>query len=171
MPIPVSGKSESNFTPAPAGVKAAVCVDVEDLGWIEEEYNGQKNVRHKVLIYFQIKDIEPNSGKPFLVVKRYTASLHEKANLRKDIETWFGRDLTPEEIGEFDLEELIGDNCQLVIAHRESKGKTYANIQTIIPPSEGQDMKPTDYVRKKDRESGSGESGTTEGVPDKDLPF
>ena len=171
MPIPVSGKTESNFTPAPAGVKAAVCVDVWDLGWVEVEFHGEKSMKRKVDIFFQIRDIEPKSEKPFLVMKRYTASLHEKATLRKDIETWRGRDLTPEEIEEFDLEDLIGDNCQLVIAHRESKGKTYANIQTIIPPAEGQDMKPTDYVRKKDRESGSGESGTTEGVPDKDLPF
>ena len=40
-------------------------------------------------------------GKPFLVRRRYTASLHEKSALRKDLESWRGRAFTNVELDGF----------------------------------------------------------------------
>jgi len=33
---------------------------------------------------------------------------------------------------EFDTDELIGTKCQVVIQHKESEGKTYANVTAVL---------------------------------------
>ena len=113
MPIMVSGKSGTNFTPAPAGTHAAVCVDVVDLGILEVSFGGKTKQQHKINLVWQI-DEERDDGKPFTVRKRYTCSLHEKAALRKDLEAWRGRPFTDQELDGFDLETLISAPALLI---------------------------------------------------------
>ena len=162
------------FTPAPEGMQPSVCVDVVDLGLIDQGYGEKPTVDIK----WQIGEIEKESGKPFLVMKRYNNSLHKKATLRKDLETWRGRRFTLEELKGFDLEKLIEKNCQLQIIHSSptDEGKIYANIETIIPLSKGMEkLTPQDYIRVKDRGDGDTPTPTekTEPAPadDDDLPF
>ncbi|EMT8246002.1 hypothetical protein KLR49_002128, partial [Neisseria gonorrhoeae] len=72
-------------------------------------------------------------GRPYLISRRYTASLHSKSQLATDLKSWRGRDFTPEERDNFDLRNILGKPCLLSIAHQESSdGKTtYANISAI----------------------------------------
>src|SRR5688572_414981 len=110
MAIVATAKSEgTNFQPAPAGVHQAVCVDVVDLGILDVTWQGQTKKQHKVNVAWQINE-DRDDGKPFLVFKRYTLSLSEKANLRKDLESWRGRKFTRDEEMGFDVEKLIGAN-------------------------------------------------------------
>lgn len=55
---------------------------------------------HKVLLSFEITDAENrrSDGSPHTISKRFTASLHAKAGLRKFLESWRGRPSPPEEL-------------------------------------------------------------------------
>ena len=160
-----SGDGQS-FTPAPAGVHQAVCVDVVDLGVLETTWQGQTKKQHKVNVAWQINE-DRDDGKPYLVFKRYTASLHEKAALRKDLESWRGRKFTREEEMGFDVEKLVGANCLLNITHNDVGDRTYANVVSIMPLAKGMPLiQPRDYVRKVDRQP---EDNTPISEPARDM--
>lgn len=73
--------------------------------------------------------------KPFILVKRYTWSLHEKSNLRKDLERFRSQKFTQLELTEgVDLESYIGMSCNILVVHNEVEdGKVYANIESVLP--------------------------------------
>jgi len=168
--MPIIAKGDGNFTPAPAGLHQAVCVDVVDLG-IKETKWGDK---HKVQIRWQIDKVN-EKGKSFLVVQNYTLSLNEKAGLRKHLDAWRGKKFTKEELEGFDLESLIGVNCQLQVVHNEYDGKVFANVQAVVPLGKGMEkMEPEDYVRTIDRPDQNGGESLPQDVPaesTEDLPF
>lgn len=151
MAIIAKAGDGGNFQPAPAGVHQAVCVDVVDLGILEVTYKGETKKQHKVNVAWQISE-DREDGKPFLVFKRYTLSLHEKAGLRKDLEAWRGRKFTRDEEMGFDVESIIGANCLLNVTHNNVNDKTYANVASIMPLHKNMPtMNARDYVRKVDR--------------------
>lgn len=170
------------FTPAPAGVHQAVCVDVVDLGMLDVTWQGVKKTQHKVNVAWQIAE-DRDDGKPYLVFKRYTLSLSEKANLRKDLESWRGRKFTDDERKGFDVERLIGVNCLLNVTHNHVGDKTYANIVSIMPLAKGMaTIQAREFVRKVDRQPDTAppphhvtdeEMGGMSGAPltDDDIPF
>jgi len=145
---------KTEFTPASEGLHAAVCCDVIDRG-IQETPWGKK---HKCQISWQIEEINPDTGKRQTPSKFYTVSLHEKAALRKDLETWRGRKFTEEELSGFDLEKLLGVNCQIQIVHNLSEdGRLFGNVQAIVPMGKGMvPLRVQDYVRVKDRDEKPG---------------
>jgi hypothetical protein len=161
------------FEPAPAGVHQGVCVDVIDLGILDVTWQGQHKKQHKINVAWQIGELR-DDGKPFLVFKRYTLSLSEKANLRKDLESWRGRAFTPDEEAGFDVESVIGANCLLNIQHNPVGDKTYANVVSIMPLVKGMPkMTAAEYVRKKDRDQADRphDDGQPSPVTDDDIPF
>jgi len=84
--------------------------------------------------------------------RNFTPSLNEKANLRKFLRGWFGRDLTEAELADFDTESLLGKAAQLVVVHEHRDGETYANIVACTPDKSGEPLTPTGkFVRAKDR--------------------
>lgn len=170
MPI-MARAPESKFTPAPEGLHQAVCVDVHDIG-LQKTPWGEK---HKVLLVWQINEVNPELGKRFDIRAFYTLSLSEKANLRRDLECWRGRKFTEEELAGFDLEKLLGANCQLQIVHNlGDEGKTYANVQAIVPFTGklGPKMQPEEYVRLKDRARANGNGAApAAAADDDDIPF
>lgn len=141
--------SESKFAKLPLpepGTHLAVCCAVWDLGLQKSSYMGEEKIQHKVIIAWEIdqKIDAPDSeyhGKPYMLNKKYTLSLGDKANLRKDLESWRGKPFTAEELqGGFDIEKLYGINCLLGIKHeadRNDASKVYANVTAILPPQKG----------------------------------
>lgn len=179
MAIVAKASSEGKtFDPAPAGVHQGVCVDVVDLGILDVTWQGQSKKQHKINVAWQIAE-KRDDGKPFLVFKRYTLSLGEKATLRKDLESWRGRAFTRDEEQGFDVERLIGANCLLNIQHNESGGKTYANVVSVMPLLKGMPkIDATDYVRKQDRPTTEPDTFTDHehhapvaDITDDDIPF
>lgn len=182
MPIYAKSSGGTNFTPATAGTHAAVCIDVVDLGVLEVTYNGKTKKQHKINIVWQI-DEDRDDGKPFFVRKRYTLSLHEKAGLRKDLESWRGRAFTEQELEGFDVELLISVPCLLNLIHATKDGSTYANVASIMKlPKMMEAPKVRDYVRVCDREPdvatddhSDGPASEHEGyagdISDDDVPF
>jgi hypothetical protein len=152
MPIIATGGNATTFKPAPAGVHTGVCCDVVDMGLLEVTYAGQTKKQHKVRLVWQIEELM-DDGKPFIVQKRYTLSLHEKSNLRLDLQSWRGRAFTEDELRGFDLEKLIGVNCMLNIVHTQKGGETYANVTAVMPLKKNMPsiVVSKDYVRFRDR--------------------
>lgn len=138
MSLTVNGNSASTIAPIPQGTYLAVCNLLVDLGvQFNEQY---KNSSRKVLIGWEIPDetIELDDGPHSRTIsKRYTASLNEAASLRQDLAAWRGRDFTPDELAAFDLRNIVGTSCMVNIIHRESNGKTYANISSIMALPKG----------------------------------
>lgn len=181
MPI-IAKASGSNFIPAPPGAWAAVCVDVVDLGMLKVAFGGKEKTQHKVRLVWQIEEVRPDN-KPYSVSKRYTLSLHEKASLRKDLESWRGRPFTDEELQGFDLEILLSKAALLNVISETKNGSTYSNVASIMRlPKSMQAPTPRDYVRVCDRQPTEGEAtpppeefyGESEysaGITDEDVPF
>jgi hypothetical protein len=172
VPIIATAGEQREFTPAPAGLHQAVCVDVVDLGMLEVTYGGKTKQQHKVRVVWQI-DEAMDDDKRFIVQKRYTLSLSEKATLRKDLESWRGKPFTRDEEMGFDLERLIGVNCFLNVVHASRDGKTYANVASVVPLKRGMPtIAAENYVRVKDRTEGSSSShDEMSTVLDDDIPF
>jgi hypothetical protein len=148
----IAKKSGGDFTPCPAGTYPAVCIDVVDLGMVETVWEGQKKSQHKVRLVWQV-DERMADGKPFLVKRRYTLSLDDRAALRKDLETWRGRGFTPQELDGFDVEMLIGIGCMVSIVHKKNaEGKTFDNVASVMRLPRGLTAPVVEsYVRVKDR--------------------
>lgn len=153
MPIIAKGGDSKSYAPAPEGVHQAVCVDVIDLGMVKSAFNddktGEPKFQHKVNVVWQIGD-KRDDGKRFQLYKRYTLSLHEKAALRHDLESWRGKAFTFDELAGFDVERLVGANCLINVQHRKSADgtKTYANVVAVMPLVKGMPkMAAHDYKR------------------------
>lgn len=133
MPLVIK-ESEQHFEPAPPGLHRAVCVDVVDLGMVE----GKFGAKRKLKLVFQIEKRNKLKER-FQARQSYTQSLMEGSNLRRDLKTWRGRDFTPEEIKAFDVEKLLGVNCQLSLTHETSKstGRVYAKVTAVLPAQKG----------------------------------
>lgn len=153
MGITVKKPDRSDFVPAPAGLHRAVCVDVIDMGLID---TGKFGVQDVVRLVWQTEAMGAD-GKRYAIHKRYNKTLGAKANLRRDLVSWRGMDFTPEELKGFDLEKLLGANCQLNVVHnqKEIDGDmiTFANVNSIVPAPQGVDrLQPLNYDREQDRD-------------------
>lgn len=161
----LSYKSAGNFTPCPEYTGRAVCVDVTPPEVAQTEWGPKEKFR----LVFEVDELREDGNRFAVWSTGFTTSLNEKANFRRFIKQWYGRDLNAQELKEFDTEALIGRPAFLVISHSEgNNGETYANIAAITPHKDAHG-EPLDasgkFVRKKDREprdnqeqSGSGAS-------------
>lgn len=129
-----------NFTPAPAGTHVARCIRLVDIGTHHGEFQGEPNVRNQIIVVWELPNETVEIGgemKPVTVSKFYTNSLHEKAGLRRDLESWRARPFTKEELGRFDLEAVLGAACMLSIVHTD-KGK--AKVVGVSKVPRGMDV-------------------------------
>lgn len=121
-----SDNGGGDFEQAPAGTHVARCIRLIDIGTQFGEFQGKPNALRKVVVTWEL----PNelmtegdfAGKPFLVNKWYTASLGEKANLRKDLVNWRGREFTDDELKGFEAKKILGTTCMLSLTPND-KGK------------------------------------------------
>lgn len=153
MGVVVSANSGKVYTPAPVGAHQAVCVDIVDLGLVDTEYDKKKTQKHMVNLVWQINEINDETGKRFIVRRRFTASLHEKATLRAVLESWRGRPFTNEELKGFDLDKvLLANGLVNIVHHTASDGRVFANVAAVMPLPKGMPkLEPLDYVREQDR--------------------
>jgi hypothetical protein len=157
MPVTARAPKKRDYPQHPPGLFSAVCCDVVDLGMQENKFKAGK-MQHKVRIVWQTEEIYTDPTGEFPPARYtpsgwYTLSLHEKATLRQHLEAWRGRAFTEEELDGFDLEKLIGVNCQLSIVANTVEGKTYSNVNAIVQTAKGAPkISVVDYVRVKDRE-------------------
>jgi hypothetical protein len=129
MPINVSSKTKSD--PVPAGTHHAVCYGVIAVGTQPSE---KFTPRQKIIVCFEIPSERitiKDQDLPRGISKRYTLSLNEKSNLRKDLQSWRGKPFTPTELDGFDVSKVIGSNCLISVLHSDRAGAVYADITSI----------------------------------------
>jgi hypothetical protein len=134
-----------DFDPVPEGSHLAVCDMFVDLGIQESNYNGEIKQQHKIYLRWQIpslrlkyeKDGVEHEG-PMAIGSKFTLSLHEKASLRKILQSWRGRAFTPEELKKFDVTTILGKPCLITVTHSpKDGGGVYANVGAVARLPQG----------------------------------
>jgi hypothetical protein len=151
MPIIAKGSDRKSFAPAPEGTHQAVCVDILDKGMLPNKFK-EGQLQHKIDIAWEIDETR-DDGKRFVVFKRYTLSLDDRSNLRRDLQAWRGKPFTPAELAGFDVETVKGANCLVNILWNKSDDgtRTYANVMSVSPLVKGMSkIALKDYVRHTD---------------------
>lgn len=144
LPKPSEG---GNREPVPAGTYLGVCYRFVDLGTQKTEYSGQTRHVRKVMISWLLPDELMSDGKPFSVHKRYTWSMHEKAALRHDLESWRGKAFAPEDFdgpNAFNTKKLLGQPAMLSVTQDTRDGKTYENVSSVGKIMKGMKAPPID---------------------------
>lgn len=121
----------ADYEPIPTGVLRAVCVNFFDIG-LQRNLDG--NPAHQCVILWELEQTKKN-GEPFLVTRRLTASLNEKATLRGLLESWRGRPFTADELKKFNSDALIGINCRLNLVEKiKGGGKRTVDVESVLRP-------------------------------------
>jgi hypothetical protein len=134
LPVNTGG---GDFKRAPAGSHIAVCNMVVDCG-MQPGSQAFPSPKRKLYVRFEIPaeriEFERNGESvegPLTIGSFYTASMNEKATLRKHLEGWRGRKFTDDEAAAFDVSAILGKACMLSVVESESGGKSYSNIAGI----------------------------------------
>jgi len=138
-------KLSAEFTPLDEGTHLAICNAVIDIGLQSTPFGVQEHVwlRFEVpaeRISFIKNGEEIDAGQ--IIWSRYNKTLTKKANLRKDLEAWFGREFTSDELDGFDLFNLSGMPCLLTVVHNHKDDRTFANVTAIAKILKGQVVPP-----------------------------
>ena len=126
-----------NFKSVPAGTHIAICNMVADLG-IQPGSGMYPEPKHQIYIRFEVPEERVSyerDGKkmegPIVLGQKFTASMNEKANLRKQLENWRGKAFTDDEAENFDVASILGQACMLSVVETTKGEKTYSNIKAI----------------------------------------
>lgn len=127
-----NGGGEGDFAPCPEGAWPAVLVGLFDVGThTEAGFNGapDEDVRKVVLVWEVHTDAREE---PWIVLRDYRLSFHEKSALRKLVEGWRGQAFREDE--EFDLSAVAGKPALVQIVHKQAKtsGNTYGRLDTVM---------------------------------------
>jgi hypothetical protein len=144
--MPLTYKASSNvgdFAGLASGTYAAVCDIVADLG-LQPGSGMYPEPKQQVYIRFEIpserveyqKDGKRVEG-PAVIGNTYTASMNEKANLRKILQAWRGKVFSDEEAEAFDISAILGKACLLTVVENQKGDKTYSNIGSVGPLLKG----------------------------------
>jgi len=116
----------------PSGTHIGRCYSMIHIGTVQWEYQGEPKASDKVRFTFELPHETREFGgeeKPMVISKEYTVSLHEKSNLRKDLEMWRGKEFSAQELNSFDLTDLLGQPCNITVVHKTAKtGNEFAMI-------------------------------------------
>ena len=145
--------ADSKFRPHPEGQFVGKCVDVIDLGEKVEDYIGKpKKLSQKCQIVFRTGELNEETGEIVDVSGEYTVSMGEKANLRKILASWRGKEYSEEECeAGVPLHKLVGNFALLTVDQKLSgSGRKYARILSVTGiPKQMRSAIPTfeDYKR------------------------
>ncbi len=143
LTIQASANSSKEFEIAPAGNHVAICYSMVDFGHQNVEFKNNQGIleqklQHKAYIGWELCNEQMADGRPFMVSRQLTMSLHENATLRAILESWRGRPFTDDELMGFDLKNILGKPCMVNVVHNVAKnGKTYANIKSVAAIPKG----------------------------------
>lgn len=138
MAIRAKNTGSGDFKGLPQGNYIAVCDLIADFG-LQPGSAQYPDPKYQVYIRFAVpsetieyeKDGKKISG-PRVIGNAYTASMGKKANLRKMVQNWLGRDFASEdEAKNFDISSLLGKGCMVNVIVKEVGEKTYSNIGSI----------------------------------------
>lgn len=154
MGFVASDSGGGNFKRVPSGVHVGRCYSLIDLGTQLSSGQYGEKLQHKIRVAWELFG-EDEDGKPLTIdvdgkempmtiSKSYTLSLNEKSSLRKDLQSWRGREFTDDEAKGFDISKLLGAYCMVNVTSSETNGKTYSNVANLTPlPTALKNSKPS----------------------------
>lgn len=131
--------AKSSFEAPPPGTHFARCIGLIGIGTHKSIYQGRTDFRDEIILMFEMPFERRSDGKPFTINQNYTRSLGKKANLRKALVAWRGRDFTAEELKEFEMKNILDKGCQIVCTQND---QGYVNITSIAGLPKGTDLPP-----------------------------
>lgn len=124
-----------DFQRPSTGMHGAICTMIADIGY---QPAGIYGIKPKVVFQFELTDENvEGTENPLIVYDTLTASMSKKANLRAMLTGWRGKAFEDEEAGEFDMKNVLGAHCQLLLVENASGDKIYTNIETVVPWPKG----------------------------------
>ena len=139
--------NSSNYKQMEPGVYPAICQMMVQIGTVPNPFHRpddseSKEMRHEVFLRWEFPTethvfSESRGPEPYTIGRTFTLSMHEKAGLRKLLESWRGKAFNDEEAKRFDISKLLGKPCQINVVSREKNGKTYSEIGSISPLMKG----------------------------------
>lgn len=137
----VQKQEEKQWPLCPEYVGVAKVVDSTEL----KEYQSDYGPKQKFRLLIELNQAQEN-GKNWVVSSApFTLSLHEKSGLYKFCKS---AGFDPDAKG-FSLEQLVGKPINVVIAHNEVDGKTYANIAAVTKAKSDAPNFTTTYTPKE----------------------
>jgi hypothetical protein len=142
MALIAKSKGSGNFELVPQDQHVARCVMITDIG-TQPSDNPKYAAKHQCILGFEMPKVlqvfdEEKGEEPAMLSKFFTVSLHEKSNLRVQLENWRGRAFTEQELEGFDIESVIGAPCMLQVIHKQGQdGSVKAVINTIMKLPQG----------------------------------
>lgn len=142
-PIKAPPSSGGDFELPPEGVFLARCYKMVDVGTQTETGQFGTKENRKIYLYWELLEtvdgdkVFMEDGKTvFSIFNSYKLSMHPKANLRKQLDSWRGKKFTDEQANEFDVTALLDKFCLLQVDHSKSKDgtKEYANVVNVMNP-------------------------------------
>lgn len=139
-----SNSGGEDFAPIPAGSALGICYACIDIGTPPQ--HGNFPSRRTILLMFELPQIRGDfivDGHPKnlarVISEKWTLSLAKKANLRKMLVSWRGREFTPAEEAGFEVGNVVGAMALLSLVHKKSAdgSKTYTNIAGVMKPMAG----------------------------------
>lgn len=125
-----------DFEQPPVGTHVGRCIKVIDIGTQKGEYQGKATSKRQCIVGWELPTELMGegdyAGKPFTVSRFYTASLGEKANLRKDLANWRGRDFNEAELKGFESKNILDKGCLLGLTPND-KGKVRVTAVMALP--------------------------------------
>lgn len=129
MGLKVFDKGGASFAPLEAGTYLARCVGLIDLGLCHNDFYNKDQQRVRIIWELPTETVNVDGeDKPRWMSKTYTASLSDKATLRKDLDNWRGKPFTPQELKGFELRNIVGAPCILTVQHKEGQNGAYAVV-------------------------------------------
>jgi len=126
----------------PVGSHMARCYSIVHIGTVQWEWQGEVKHKNKVRLTWELPNEtkvfkEENGEQPFVISKEYTLSMHEKSNLRRDVESLLGS-MTEQQADDFDITDLMGKPCMITVMHKIAKnGNTYSNVGSVTQLMKG----------------------------------
>lgn len=126
-------KIKAKLPPLPGGTYPAICIGVADLG--DQFYQKYENTSRKVAFTFEIPSESDGEGRPRQLSQRYTFSVNKKSKMRPMLNGWTNKNMSEQEMLEFDLFSLIGSSCLINIS--VSEDGQYNDIETVMSLPKG----------------------------------
>lgn len=138
MKAPVAGSDFDVFPESESPYIGRVIWFV-DLGMQPKTFQGKTTDKHQILIAYATPDVvRDDNNEPRILTERMNLLMGERATLRQRIESIYGKKMTDTQAADFDVEKIAGRGLQFSVVHNTgSNGRTYANIQTVMPLPKG----------------------------------
>jgi hypothetical protein len=135
LTVPASGTGE--YYVCSPGSHPGTIIGMIHIGHQVNKFSSKEDANEKVdqgVVVFELVERRPD-GKPFIMAKSYSLSLHEKANLYKLVCGLSGRTFGHNE--DVNVLNILGLPVLVLVGNSQSGEKSYHKVETVAPYPKG----------------------------------